>query len=172
MAFMFTDKTGHEWDCMIDVPTIERLIDNKTCDLYGALDKDAALYKSIMSDPRQLMGVVFAIIELQAKAAGITPDAWRKAIDGDTLEAMGDAFTHSLAFFSPARKRALMLKGWEKGKKIDELNTANANAMLDKADPTAIAAKQAEKAQARFDQALRDLTGDPSGAPSGDTPAS
>lgn len=174
MGLKFQDKLGREWDCTIDVPTIERLIDNKTCDLYGALDNEMKLYKSIMKDPRQLMGTVWAIIEPQAAAMSppVTILDWRLAIDGDTIEAMGEAFTLALANFSPALKKSLILKGWEKGKKLEALSTNKGHAMLDKVDPEDLANKKAVNVESRMNKALQDFIDGPSDASSGDTSAS
>jgi hypothetical protein len=153
MAFTFKDSTGKEWDLKIQLGIVNRLRDAGVIDLMKVTANKMERFKKLMSDPCDLAGVVWALLQPQAAAANVDFETFMGALDGDSIDAMMEAFSRSLADFFPAL-RNLILKGLEKGKQTNKLANEGAMAALEKIDPAKLVAATLAKAQEEIDQMM------------------
>ncbi len=77
-----------------------KLTDDEFQPLFDLLARDQA---------EQFVAVLWALVEPQAKALGVTPEQFAAGFDGDALDAAADAFWGAFAAFCPARARTAML---------------------------------------------------------------
>jgi len=149
MSLSFKDSAGHEWNLKIHLGIVNRLRAEKVIDLLKVTENKMARFKQLMSDPADLVGVVWEILKPQAEASGITFDAFCAALDGDAIDAMMETFSRSLADFIPAL-RSLILKGMEKGKETKRLATQRAIEAVDKIDPAKLVEADLKQAEAEI----------------------
>jgi hypothetical protein len=94
----FTDRTGRAWNLEITVAALKRVRDLAKVDLCQVGDG-----VEVRLDDLALMGeVIFALLEPQAKAAGVSLDAFLVALDGPAAAGAMAAFWEEMhAFFRP-----------------------------------------------------------------------
>ena len=114
----FSDANGFAWEVAINVHTVRRVRDILKVNIPKLAEDGAKPLGELLGDPVTLVDVLFVLCELQAKAAGISDEAFGRAMNGDTLEAAASAFVDEFILFSPSPKarkllRALMSKGRE-----------------------------------------------------------
>lgn len=155
MGFTFKDGKAREWNVTIDVDTAECIATGTDLDFLGDLKARKHAYERIMGDVRILLNVVWHIIKPTADEKKVTIDDWRKSINGDTIEAMTEALTRSIADFSPPHLRKMILAGWEKGKKTEDAAAQGATEAMDDADLEKVKTAAKNKVMQAFDEATQ-----------------
>lgn len=105
----FKDRTGREWVVEIN-PTAMRQVREETGVHLGTLlnDRMAGL-AALMADPIALVDVLYVLCRDQAAHHKLSDADFGRQLDGDSYDAAADAFTESLANFSPPRLRKALL---------------------------------------------------------------
>lgn len=108
----FTDSTGHEWEITLTIGSVKRVRELAKVDLLAIEDPidhtkkdDPALLTELGTDIVLLCDVIFAIVEPQAKEAGITDITFGHSLGGEVIEAAQEAFYDELVLFSQGRRR-------------------------------------------------------------------
>ncbi len=150
----YKDSADREWSLKLSIDVVDRIKAATDIDLLGKPKDVQDAYAKIMEDVRVLMNVCWHIVEPQAAAAGVSIDAFRQAIDGDTIERMAETLTEAIADFSPTHLRTLFRKGWEKGKQMDDRQLSGALAAMEETDLEKLEAKAKQKTSAAISKML------------------
>lgn len=152
----FKDSLGRVWEIEINVTTIRRVRGLAGVDLLEMAG--GTLATRLASDPLLLADVLFAAVELQAKSAGVSKEAFEEALDGDAVNAGADALVEELIGFFPASRRILFQTLIKKSRTVMEEMEKQAQ-------------KEAESPE--MDEAIKSILTPPeSGASSSSAPAS
>lgn len=107
MAHTFKDTEGAVWTLKLNYGVATRvkdicginLLDLIKSDDKGKVSFDA--FGNLLQDPFALLGVLFVMVEVEAKARNITEETFPDRFDGDTMFAAVDAFTQEYVDFFP-----------------------------------------------------------------------
>ncbi len=152
----FIDNAGREWRFTINIPEARRIRQRVGIDLL-----DGRQLKDAVEDQLRWIDLMFAIVEPQAKASGVTDEMFGLALEG-CLDEATEALTGEIADFfrrlGRVKAAEAMEVGMEAGRdyqsKIDQrLNRDTIRAMID---------RELEKDLADLDAAIAKLaTGSP-----------
>ncbi|HLW67848.1 MAG TPA: hypothetical protein VKS79_21195 [Gemmataceae bacterium] len=91
----FKDTNGAEWVIRLRVAEVEDLLE-VGIDISKKEDLDR-----LAGDNRTFLTALIVVLREQLEARGIEPREFKKAMDGDVLEAAGEALWEAVAFFFP-----------------------------------------------------------------------
>lgn len=161
MANEFKDTEGRTWRLSIVVGDLKRCRESVGVELGKLVGDKLTGLMELVEDPEKFVGVLWVLIEKQAKEKSVTPEMFGESLGGDALEAAVDAFVGALADFSPSASRKL-LREWAKTKKeFEEKATDRAVKRMNEAMPATLD---------RLDETLKKSLGDLLGS-SESTPA-
>lgn len=152
----FTDAGGNDWEIVLDVTQIKRLLDGCKVDLRLP---DPAAMRSLLIDPILLADALFTLCSGQAQSRQLDSEAFGRLLRGDSLEAASVALLEEWADFFPRSRRTVLTAALAKGREVETLLTDRAMETIRLADPNEL---------------MRRLSGDSSGssrAPSESIPA-
>lgn len=123
---LFNDKNGLPWDIVIDVITIEDVRAETTVSIYELLDdpKMEGLQALLKNRPL-FVNVVYVLVKEQCQAKGLSDREFARSQDGESLEAMAEAFYRAFVDFGAGKKKkALMLQMMAESQRLtDDLTT-------------------------------------------------
>ncbi len=137
----FKDSAGREWSLAINVPVMKRVQERTGVHLGKLFNDDCKLLQEVTSDAITFGAVLHAMIEPQAKAAGVDEDSFLEALDADAIESAGDALLAAVQDFSPSRMRPLIAALRTKGQELATLagaGMAEAATKIEAMQPTMI----------------------------------
>lgn len=108
----FTDEQGHEWHLRLNVGLIERARHSLEIDLA---DMSSQTFFKLADDPVAMVGVLWLLVESEAKERGVSPESFGEALVGDAIDAATEALLEAIGDFFPRRKRELFHKMTEAG---------------------------------------------------------
>lgn len=153
----FKDAEGREWVIRLTLGSIDRVKREADVD-FGVINTPEGPRKlaAMFDNPATLAKVCYVLAHSQAEKAGVSPEQFAEAIDGDTLERMGEALNDEIVNFSPTHRRDVMRAGLKK-----------AQGTIQRA-----AAKAVEAIEAMSDEAIASVlaTGGLTATASADTP--
>lgn len=130
---LFKDKKGGEWDLTITLGAAERVDDSDfsalTKEKFSMLEPGKELFNLLISKPRILFAVIWAIVSPQSKVVlGLdatdpaAQGAFADRMDGAVITAARKAFFEALGDFFPDQRTALsqLIQKWEQGRAILE----------------------------------------------------
>jgi hypothetical protein len=122
---IFTDTNKLDWSLDLTVGSIRRVQSLTGVNLLDA--REGSILVDIADDPIKMADILYAIVQPQASARGITDEAFGASLDGDTLRVAIEAFIDELIDFfrrfRPDVGRVLETL-WAKIQKIsDEMGT-------------------------------------------------
>lgn len=142
----FTDTAGRAWELAVTVGAIKRVRDLIGVDLYKLIDDGFKGLADLLADPCKFVDVLWAMVEGQAKAAGVTDEQFGQSLAGDVLSQASDAFVEALVdFFPDARSRANLRAVLEKGKAVRDRLMGLAETQVAAIDPDEVAASLVRK---------------------------
>lgn len=154
-SFVTTD--GKEWTLSITYGTVKRLRTAAGVD-FNDLSRDRwSGLGDLLADLEKFVGALWVLVESQAVAAGVAPEAFAELLDGDAIEAAANAFVGAVADFAPSQSRALLLALAAKGRAVADLAARTVTEEVAAVDPRTI---------------LDRLTASASSEPASPTPAS
>jgi len=103
----FKDKAGREWRIEANFGSYARVKSSTGVKLYDiATESRESLVQ--LADAFTLGSVVWAMIEPQAEASGVTPEQFYEAVDGQVLNDAYSALIDEMIFFCPTRQRKVL----------------------------------------------------------------
>lgn len=99
----FTDATNREWTISLDLDTVERIQTETNVSIYLLLQDECKPLAELLDNLPALAHVCY--IACDAESAGVERKAFCKAMKGDALKRMVDAFLEELRLFFPDPRR-------------------------------------------------------------------
>ncbi|MEM8739467.1 MAG: hypothetical protein AAGG38_13470 [Planctomycetota bacterium] len=117
----FTDTNNRTWSIDPVVSTLKRVkrLTNDAVDLYRLDDEE--LIRKLRTDPYLLVDTLFAAVQPQAEAAGVSDEAFAASLGGDTLERATAALLEAVADFFPSRKAQVLKKSLAKMRQTEDV---------------------------------------------------
>ena len=135
----FKDKADRSWDLEATYASYARVKAHTGVSLFDlATDERKSLEQ--LADPFVLGQVIWCMVEPQAIARKLTPEAFYEAFDGKTLEASCNALIDEMVFFCPTRVQKILSVAVKKVREVD----AAADKAVDDRMPQLEAAMDAE----------------------------
>lgn len=134
MSLTFQDAKGRTWSLKLSIDAVDRIAELTGLDLLATSKECGAAYRKIMGDARILLNVAWHVIAPQAQNLNVPIEDFRASIDGNAIEAIGEAFTEALADFSPTSLRTMIRAGWKKGKEAETSQLKGGLAAIEKTD--------------------------------------
>ena len=106
----FKDRNGRQWGIEITVGSIKRVRDALKINLYEMIDENFAGLQRLLSNPIDLVDVVYVLCETSAKSAGVSDVQFGESLSGESLNSMADAFIAAFIDFFPDRRQAAVLQ--------------------------------------------------------------
>jgi hypothetical protein len=85
----------------------------------------------LIGDPVRLVDTLYAIVQPQADAAGVTDEQFGRSLGGDSLEQAANAFVEGLLDFFPSRQRDLLKQLMRKQKELQNALAERSQAEID-----------------------------------------
>lgn len=127
----FYDKTGKQWEIVIDVKTLKRvdaLCGIKLLSLVDFEEKNGEINNELLmklaTDPILLIDVLYACIKTQADKNNISDEDFGTAFTGDELEPALRALIDEVASFFPEPKRTMLRRMISAANKYNEAEKA------------------------------------------------
>lgn len=127
---VFRDKQGREFRCRVSAATAIVLKKDLGINLLDHFD--GSLWQRLATDPELLVDVLFEITRESRDELGIVDGgAFARLLDGDVLEAAGEAMRAAIVDFIPPRQRAAFRKLLEKSKAVEMVTIEKMEAAVD-----------------------------------------
>jgi hypothetical protein len=134
---VWTDSRGRSFSAKLNLSIVRKILAATGIDLLHATDDNLKIYRQVTEDVAILANVMYLIAVANGfagpKGEPLTEEIFWEGIDGESLDRMNEAFTESIADFSPAQKRALIKLMIEKGKLHQEKMMVKASVKADQA---------------------------------------
>ena len=157
----FKDKADRSWDLEATYASYARVKAHTGVSLFDLATEERKSLEQL-ADPFVLGQVIWCMVEPQAIARKLTPEAFYEAFDGKTLEASYNALIDEMVFFCPTRVQKILSVAVRKVREVD-------------ATADRIAEERMPEIEAAIDEELARWTCGPSGmsspASSASTPA-
>jgi hypothetical protein len=101
----FKDSSGNTWLLSITVAGLERVKDLAGVDLCDLTSGEPPLGARLTTEPMLVGSVLFALVSVQAAAAGVDAASFKEGLDGDALSSAFDGFVEELIDFFRKAKR-------------------------------------------------------------------
>jgi hypothetical protein len=132
----FNDNAGRTWTIAINVAMVKRVRGLVNVDLYTLVDDKLKPLGKLLSDPVQLVDVLYALCKDEAEKKNISDEDFGRALAGDAITHAADAFIEELVdFFPEARARASLTKVLNKGRTVRDRLLDHAEKLVDRLDP-------------------------------------
>jgi len=113
----FTDKNGKDYVIEFDGPSLEKIKKDYGVDL-SAVDGSGVV--AVANDGPLLANVCWVLCQKQAKDAGISAEAFGKAMyKGEVFEGAGEALRQALTDFTPPKRRDALTAVFEQQSLLD-----------------------------------------------------
>lgn len=127
----FRDTNGRDWHIALTVADIKR-VQQLTGVLLTSLVEDKLVpLAELIGDPVRLVDTLYAIVQPQADAAGVTDEQFGRSLGGDSLEQAANAFVEGLLDFFPSRQRDLLKQLMQKQKELQNALAERSQAEID-----------------------------------------
>jgi hypothetical protein len=142
----FKSNDGRLWTVTINVWAVKRVKGLCGVDIYGLVDDTFEGVGKLLSDPCQLVDVIYSLCKEEADKLNITDEDFGRAMGGDSLEHAANAFLEELFdFFPDPRRRAGLKQVLVKMRAVESLMMASAEAEIEKIDVDSLALTLKEK---------------------------
>jgi len=118
MRRTFKDEAGREWRLKVHVPAAKRVRDDVGVDLLEV--GDGQLVKRLIEQPADLVGVLWVLVEQQAKQQDVSPEAFGEGLCGEAIDSAIDCLFEALCDFFPPSKRAVLRAAMEKVRQTEQ----------------------------------------------------
>jgi hypothetical protein len=129
----FKDRLDREWQLAITHGDVLAIKKSTSVAIYGLFKDRLKGLADLLEDQEKTVAVVWCLIEDQANHTGVTPEAFGKSLDGESLERMQEALIEAIGDFFPSRRQALQRVN-EAGRRLGERVQAKAMKALDQLD--------------------------------------
>jgi hypothetical protein len=104
----FKDNAGRTWSVAINVDAVKRIKARVGVDLLMVGVSDARLAAELAEDPIKLVDVLFAAMEPEAVANGVTDVEFGRAMGGDAIDDATAALMEEVVDFFPKGRRSVL----------------------------------------------------------------
>jgi len=101
----FTDGSGNEWQLELDFDTCDEIRREFKVD-FGDVKGFTQTWAGILWDDQLSLKLLWFL--LRGRAGDVDEKQWRKAMNGERLEAARDALLAAVFFFTPPAKRQML----------------------------------------------------------------
>ncbi len=138
----FVDNANRTWTVAINVATIKRVQGRLNINLCQLIDDGLKPLAKLVSDPIQLVDVLYCLCQDEAQARNVSDEDFGRAMAGDVLEMAELAFLDELvAFFRNAHLRNLLAKVLAEGRQVGTILLQKAEEHLATFDANRLANK-------------------------------
>ena len=160
----FTDSEKRQWTLRLTAYAIARVRERTGLDLFAVLDDWPGSAGKLSGDPALFVHAVYLLATAPKDAPQVSDEDFARAVDGETLDAMTDAFHAAvLDFFRQSPRGPALAKVREKAEALQALLAKRLLARAEAMDP--------EKVLARIEAEAEAKGAAPSKSDSGDSPA-
>lgn len=106
----FTDAQGRTWLLAINVTTLKRVKALTGVDLLKLFDDGMKGLAEFVSDPVQLVDVLYAVCRDEALTRGVSDEDFGRAMHGDCIETAATALLEELTDFFPDPRRRNIIR--------------------------------------------------------------
>lgn len=132
----FKDLKGREWSVEVTVQGVVEVRQAVEIDLGKLFADDMQKLGELLDDLPKLVDVLWLLCAEQAKAAGVAPEDFGRALAGDVLQGAADALIDStIDFFPNARQRELRRQILQKSRAAFGILADRGEAELQNLDP-------------------------------------
>jgi hypothetical protein len=114
----FKDKADRSWDLEATYASYARVKAHTGVSLFDLATEERKSLEQL-ADPFVLGQVIWCMVEPQAIARKLTPEAFYEAFDGKTLEAAYNALIDEMVFFCPTRVQKILTVAVKKVRDVD-----------------------------------------------------
>jgi hypothetical protein len=114
----FKDNADRSWDLVATYASYARVKAHTGVSLFDLATEERKSLEQL-SDPFVLGQVIWCMVEPQAVARNLTPEAFYGAFDGKTLEASYNALLDEMVFFCPTRVQKILTVAVKKVREVD-----------------------------------------------------
>jgi len=116
----FTDRNGREWKLEANFASYGRVRDATGVKLYDiATENRESLVQ--LADALTLGQVLWAMVEPQAEAKGVTPEDFAESFDGEIVDAAYHALLEVMIFFCHPRQRKVLEIAVRKLREVEQM---------------------------------------------------
>lgn len=112
----FVDNKGRSWTLEVNCYTLGLVRKATDVDL-SKLDPERGL---LLADPVRLCGVLWALVEEQAKAAGVTAEDFGRGLSGQSIAEATEALFAAVVDLFPSSAREALNRAFEVGRQVQE----------------------------------------------------
>lgn len=127
----FRDTNGRDWHISLTVADIKRVQQLTSVLLTSLVEDKLVPLAELIGDPVRLVDTLYAIVQPQADAAGVTDEQFGRSLGGDSLEQAANAFVEGLLDFFPSRQRDLLKQLMQKQKELQNALAERSQAEID-----------------------------------------
>jgi len=127
----FRDTNGRDWHIALTVADIKRVQQLTGVLLTSLVEEKLVPLAELIGDPVRLVDTLYAIVQPQADAAGVTDEQFGRSLGGDSLEQAANAFVEGLLDFFPSRQRDLLKQLMQKQKELQNALAERSQAEID-----------------------------------------
>jgi len=127
----FRDTNGRDWHIALTVADIKRVQQLTSVLLTSLVEDKLVPLAELIGDPVRLVDTLYAIVQPQADAAGVTDEQFGRSLGGDSLEQAANAFVEGLLDFFPSRQRDLLKQLMQKQKELQNALAERSQAEID-----------------------------------------
>jgi len=127
----FRDTNGRDWHIALTVADIKRVQQLTSVLLTSLVEDKLVPLAELIGDPVRLVDTLYAIVQPQADAAGVTDEQFGRSLGGDSLEQAANAFVEGLLDFFPSRQRDLLKQLMQKQKQLQNALAERSQAEID-----------------------------------------
>lgn len=98
---VFKDSKGREWKLELSVGAIEDMREQCGVDLDKCISNPEQLAELILKEPKKLAEMLWILCEDQAKAAGVEPRDFGRALNRAAIDGATDALIGAVVLFFP-----------------------------------------------------------------------
>lgn len=114
----FKDRSGQSWELEATYASYARVRSQTGVSLFDIATEERKSLQQL-ADPFMLGQVIWSLLQPQAEARGLTPEAFYEQFDGTTLEAAYTALLDEMVFFCQPRARKILGVAVEKVREAD-----------------------------------------------------
>jgi hypothetical protein len=148
----FTDRAGRTWFLELNYGLARQIHKDHQVDFANAHNGEAL--RKLASDDELLVTVLFALVEQQAEACGVTPEQFAEGLDGATFEQAGEAIGQMIALFTRPTIRPVVEEMLAQGRAGRQAAVELATAKLRGPEAQAAIARELDKLDQRMTAAL------------------
>jgi hypothetical protein len=130
----FNDKNGDSWSVEITVGAVKEVKKLLSIDLMSLATEDSNTLTLLCEDALTLVNVIYVVCKEQADSRGIKDEDFGRLFTGDAIEDATNALIEGITDFFPPRRRAVLAKGIQKMRELEDAALKRAESQIEEMD--------------------------------------